>query len=173
MRPDYAEAHNNLGRLLQQQGRLNEAAAHFRRALEFQPRLAETHLNLADLLLRQRQATEASAHYQQALAIQPDFPEACNRLAWLRATHPQASIRNGQEAITLARRADQLAGGTHAVYTGTLAAAFAEAGRFAEAVETAQRALQLANDTNDSTLANRLQAEIKLYQAGLPCRPSN
>lgn len=173
MRPDYAEAHNNLGRLLQQQGRLNEAAAHFRRALEFQPRLAETHLNLADLLLRQRQATEASAHYQQALAIQPDFPEACNRLAWLRATHPQASIRNGQEAITLARRADQLAGGTNAVYTGTLAAAFAEAGRFAEAVETAQRALQLANDTNDSTLANRLQAEIKLYQAGLPCRPSN
>jgi len=173
MRPDYAEAHNNLGRLLHEQGRLNEAAAHFRRALELQPRLAQTHLNLAGLLLRQGQASEACAHYQQALAIQPDFAEAYNHLAWVRATHPEASIRNGQEAITLARRADQLAGGTNAFYTGTLAAAFAEAGRLAEALETAQRALQLANDKQDSLLANRLKAEIKLYQAGLPCRPSN
>jgi Flp pilus assembly protein TadD len=77
-------------------------------------------------------------------------------------------LRNGAKAVELARRANSLTGGENPVIFRTLAAAFAEAGRFSEAVETAQRALQLAGAQSNTKLAGALQSEIELYQAGIP-----
>jgi Flp pilus assembly protein TadD len=86
----------------------------------------------------------------------------------LLATYPQPSLRNGSEAVELAQRANQLAGDRNPTLLCTLAAAYAEAGRFTEAVETAQRALQLAGEQYNFALANDIQSQLKLYQAGLP-----
>ena len=111
---------------------------------------------------------EAIAQFQKALAIKPDYVAAQNNMAWVLATCPQASLRNGIEAVGLAERANQLTGGKNPVILCTLAAAYAEAGRFPEAIETAQRALQLAETQSNTALVGALQSQLKLYQAGIP-----
>ena len=112
--------------------------------------------------------TEAITHYQLALQIRPDFVEALNRLAWVLAICPQATLRNGSKAVELAQRADQLTGDGNAVVLCTLAAAYGEAGRFPEAVETAQHALKLAEAQSNAALADTLRSQLQLYQAGIP-----
>jgi len=95
-------------------------------------------------------------------------PLGRNNLAWLLATSPDASIRDGNRAIELAKEAVRLSRSKDPNYLRTLAAAFAEAGHFGEAKETARQALQEAEGRSNSTLANALQDEIALYDLGLP-----
>ena len=168
LKPDYAKAHNNLGNALLQKGKVDEAISHLQKALQITPDYAEAHNNLGDALLQKGKAAEAIAHFQRALQTRPDYAEAQNNLAWVLATCPQASLRNGNQAVELAQRANQLAGDGNPVVLDTLAAAYAEAGRFPEAVATAQRALQLAGTQSNTALAKALRSQLKLYQAGLP-----
>ena len=95
-----------------------------------------------------------------------------NDTAWLLATVPSATARNGPEAVELARRAIDLSGGNNPELMGTLAAAYAEAGRFAEAAETARKALDLATQQSKQALAESIRAKIRLYQAGTPFHES-
>ena len=106
------------------------------------------------------------AQFQQAQQIAPADPWLPNNLAWFLATAPQALLRNGPRAVQLAQRANQLTGGANATILRTLAASFAEAGQFSEAVETAQRALHLAEAQSNAGLVGALQSELKLYQTG-------
>jgi tetratricopeptide (TPR) repeat protein len=94
--------------------------------------------------------------------------EAQNNLARVLATSLLASLCNGNQAVKLAQQANQLTGGENPIILSTLAAAYAEAGRFPEAVETAQRALRLAETQSNTTLADAIRSQMKLYQAGLP-----
>jgi protein O-mannosyl-transferase len=168
IKPDYADAQNNLGSAFFQQGRLDEAVAHYQKALAIQPDDAEVHDHLGNALLQQGRTAEALSHYQKALTVKPDNAAVQNKLAWVLATSPQASLRNGNQAVGLAQRANQLTGGDNPVILCTLAAACAEAGRFPEAVATAQRALPLAEAQSNQALADDLRYEMKLYQARLP-----
>jgi hypothetical protein len=86
------------------------------------------------------------------------------------ATHPQASVRNGDKAIELAQQLNQLSGGKDPTILQTLAAADAESKRFPEAISTAQQALQLASARSNTALVNDLQRQIEFYQAGLSFR---
>jgi tetratricopeptide (TPR) repeat protein len=166
--PDFAEAHYVLGNALRQKGRVDEAISHFQRALQIMPDNESVHVNLANAFLQKGGVDQAIVHFQNALQIEPADMEVQNNLAWLLATCAQSSLRNGDKAVQLARQANELAGGKNPVILGTLAAAFAEAGRFSEAVETAQRALRLAGAQSNTGLAGALQSEMKLYQAGKP-----
>ena len=170
LQPDYAKAHNNLGYALLQQGRVDEALAHFQRALELQPDFAEAHNNLANALVRKGRVREAVAHYQRSLEIRPDNARTLSNLAWVLATSPEASVRNGAGALALAEQAERLTGSRDAMSLRALAAAYAEAGRFAEALATAQRALQLAEAQSNGVLAEALGSQLKFYQAGAPYR---
>ena len=80
LKPDYAEAHNNLGVAFEDQGKLDEAVACYRRALELKPDYAEAHNNLGDALQGQGKLDEAVACYRRALELKPDYPEAHNNL---------------------------------------------------------------------------------------------
>jgi len=168
LKPDYAEAHNNLGLIFFQQGRLDEALPQYEKAVELKPDYAEAHNNLGLIFFQQGRTDEAISQYQKALEIQPDYTEAQKNLAWVLATCPQTALRNGNKAVELAERANQPAGGANPSILCILAAAYAEAGRFSEAVETAQHALRLAGAQSNTVLAGQLQAQLKLYQAGLP-----
>ena len=170
LQPGHAEAHNNLANVLRQKGQVREAAAQYQQALEIRPGYAMAHYNLAEVLQQEGQVRQAVAHYQKALDLRPDFAPACNRLAWVLATSPDASVRNGVRAVGLAEEAQRLSGGGHPGVVATLAAAYAEAGRFPEAVEAAKRALELATAQNKTVQADRLRRQITLYRAGLPYR---
>ena len=166
--PDYVDAHNNLGSALRQKGRVDEAITQYREALQINPDYADAHYNLGNAFLQKGNAGEAIAQFQQALEVKPTQPAALNNLAWLLAACPEASLRNGAKAVELAQQANELVGGTNPIFLHTLAAAFAEAGRFSEAVETARHALRLAGEQSNTGLAGQLQLEMKLYEAGIP-----
>jgi len=133
-----------------------------------QPKDARFHALLGDAFLRNGLDKEGIAEYKHAARISTHDPLVCNNLAWLLATSSDASIRDGGRATELAKQAVRLSRGKDPNYLRTLAAAFAESGRFAEARETAQRALQAVEIQGNSTLANTLQDEIALYELGLP-----
>jgi tetratricopeptide (TPR) repeat protein len=168
IKPDNAEAHYTLGTIFGQQGRMDEAIRHFQKALEIKPAYADAQNGLGNGFSQMGRMDEAIAHYQKAVEISPDYAEARKNLAWILATCPQAALRNGNKAVELAQRANQLTGGENPLMLCTLAAACAEAGRFPEAVETARHALRLAEAQSNSRLAGQLQFELNLYQSGSP-----
>ena len=166
IRPDDAEARNNLGNTLLKIGRVDEAIRQFQAALRIQPGLAPAHHNLAVALIRKGAARDAIAQYQSFLELQPDNARALADLAWILATWPDASMRNGPQAIDLAQRATELSGGRDPAILRVLAAAYAENVQMAEAVSAARRALELAEAQSNAVLADALRSQINLYQAG-------
>jgi tetratricopeptide (TPR) repeat protein len=169
--PKSAEARNNIGRILASKGRLEDAIPYFQRAVEIDPDFAEAHQFLGAALYYARgRVQEALAQWREALRVRPDFLPALNEAAHVLAASPDASVRNGPEAVTLAERAVELSGGHEAMYLDTLAAAYAEAGRFAEAVETARRGLDVATRPDQSQLREGLAARLRLYEARKPYR---
>jgi protein O-mannosyl-transferase len=168
VRPDYTRACYNLGMALVQKRRADEAIACFEKVLQLKPDHAEAHFNLGHALLQKERGDQAIAHFKQALQIKPDYAEAQNDLAWELATCPQASLRNGNQAVELAERANQLAGGADVDILDTLAAAYAEAGRFDDAIRSAQKAIELAQAAGQKDPVAQLNRELKLYQTGHP-----
>jgi tetratricopeptide (TPR) repeat protein len=166
--PRDPEASYNLGNAYLQKGNLEAAIAQYRRALDLNPNLAEAQSNLGNTLFQIGQVADAVAHWQRAVELQPLNAAALNNLAWVLATWPVSSVRDGVKAVLLAQRASQLCGGANPRVLRTLAAAYAETGRFPEAVQTAQAALQWAKAQGDTALSNDLESQIKLHQAGLP-----
>ncbi len=168
--PSYADAEYNLGVVLVQLGRINEAVSHYNKALVVNPNYAEAHNNLGTAFIQIGRVSEAVAHFRKAMTINPLNVEALNNMALVLATSPETGMRNGTEAVELAERADNLTGSANASISATLAAAYAEAGRFPDAVKTAKSAVQLATNRGNTALADAIRAQIRLYQSGLPYR---
>jgi tetratricopeptide (TPR) repeat protein len=168
IKPDYANAHGNLANVLAAQGKLEEAITEYRQTLELLPKSAQAHFRFGQALQTQHKFEAADLEYQKALELEPGHLPAHLSLAWLLATCPEASIRNGAKAVALAQQAVQLSGGKSPEILDTLAAAYAEAGRFPEAVATAEKAEQLATTAGSKKPAGENRQRLELYRAGKP-----
>lgn len=168
--PDRASVHSSLGVALLEKGRAEESRAHLQAAIALDPHDADAHYNLGNTFLAMGRAREAVAQYQQALEINPDDTETMNNMAWILATSPDPMIRDGTKAVTLAERAVLLTDNKEQRVVSTLAAAYAEIGRFPEAVKTAQRALQLVLSEGNNARAESIQSQIAMYEAGAAFR---
>jgi Flp pilus assembly protein TadD len=168
IKPKNSEALNNLGGVLLHQGRFDEAIEYFRKAIQIKPNNSEALDNLGVALAARGRFEEAIGNYRQAIQIRPNFAEALNNLAWVLAASSDNELRNGAEAVRLAERACELTHDGEPSYFGTLAAAYAEAGRFPEAVVTAEKAVQLATDAGAKKLAGENRQRLELYRAGKP-----
>src|SRR6266571_4961876 len=168
MRSDYFLARYGLGHALLEKGQLSAAIEHCRAALLIRPGNPDCHTILAIALDESGHSVEAIQHYERALEISPQSVSALNNLAWLLATCPDVSLRNGARAIQLAQQADQFSGGTNAVVLRTLAAGYAEAGQFGKAIESGRAATRVAQMQGDNSLAGELEQQIALYELGLP-----
>jgi len=166
IKPDYAEAHCNLGTALEQTGKIEEAIAHYEQALRIKPDFADAHNNLGLALSRIGKIQEAIGHYEQALRSKPDYAEAENNLAWLLATLAPADGGDPVRAVTLAERAGELTNNREAENLDTLAVAYAAAGRFSDAIATAQKAIGLAHSAGQTQIASEIETRLELYRAG-------
>ena len=166
--PHFAEAHYNFGNVLLHKGRVDEAITHFQTALQIRPDNAEAHYNFGNVLIKAGRVDEAIVQYQQALQINPDSLDFLNNLAWLLATYPDAHIRNGAQAVKYAGRACELTHDGVTLLVGTLAAAYAEAGRYDDAIATAQEACALASASGEQDLLEKNQKLLALYRAHQP-----
>jgi tetratricopeptide (TPR) repeat protein len=168
--PDQEEAQYNLASALLRRGRTDEATVQYQKVLQMHPQSADAHANLGSAWLAKGRVRDAIAEYTKALQNSPENLAALSNLAWLLATSADPSVRNGSEAVRLAERADSASSRSeaHPTVLRILAAAYAEAGEFTEAKETAQNALQAANMQGNTALADALHSDLALYDLGLP-----
>src|SRR6266513_439017 len=169
-RPDYPDAHYNLGTVLFRSRDLDGAIAEWRITLSLHSNDPGTNANLGNALVQKGLLWEAATHYEVTLRSEPDSPVALNNLAWLLSAGPDDSLRNGAVAVELARNLNRVSKQNNPFFIRTLAAAYAEAGQFDVAIETAQGASELANAQGQHDLAVQIQDETNLYRQHLPFR---
>lgn len=99
--------------------------------------------------------------------LQPDNASACNALAHLLTSCPDVSVRNTDEAIALAQRAVSLTGGREPVPLDTLAAAYAGAGRYPEAIETTQKAMGAAAEQKNTAMVDAFRKRLSQYETDM------
>jgi tetratricopeptide (TPR) repeat protein len=104
--------------------------------------------------------------YRKALALDDQLAMAYNNLAWMLAAYPDPQIRNGQEAVELGKRACRLTNNEQPFYLETLSTAYAEAGRFNDAIVTAEKARDLARKAGLEKVLDRNEQLLELYRAG-------
>jgi tetratricopeptide (TPR) repeat protein len=170
LRPDNSPAHENLAKALLQNGQVADALIHYRKLLELQPDNIEVHNIVGTVLIQQGRIREGVEEWQKVLAIQPDNGNAMSNLAWVFATSPDDSLRDGAKAVQLAEEALRISGRRIPIIFRTLAAAYAESGEFPKAIQTAQQGIELANSQGNSGLATELQGNIVVYQEERPLR---
>ncbi len=168
--PNYPQAYYLLGNDLLQKARVDDAIGAYEQALKSRPTYPDVENNIGLALLQRGRPSEAIAHWQNALAIQSDSVDSLNNLAWILATFPETWLRNGRQALALAERANQLSGDNNPAILRTLAAAYAENGRFTEARVTAERGLQLANAQEKLALVNIFEGDLARYRVNRPVR---
>ena len=164
LNPNYAQAFNDLGTELSRKGRVDEALAAWQQATVVNPAFAPAHFNLGNALDARGKGKLALAAWRSGLAVDPNHVPTLRRAAWLLATGRDASLRSGAEAVALAERAARLTSGQDASILDGLAAAYAEAGRFADAVETGNRAERLAAQQGKPDLSAEIKARVGLYE---------
>lgn len=159
--PEDAAAHLNLGNALGRLGRLDEAFASYRRALDADPGFAEAHNNLGELLLERGRAEEALVSCQQALRIRPDFAHAHQNLG-------RVLVRLGRvdEAVRSCRRAIAISPGFAEAHN-SLGSALLGLAHSQEAIASFQRALELNPDLAEAhaNLARALRSLGRLDEA--------
>jgi tetratricopeptide (TPR) repeat protein len=177
LNPLDARTHENFAAALDREGKQREAVRQLQAALSLKPDLP-TRLELAGLCCRLGDLRQAASQYRQALLAEPDCAEALNNLALLLATASDDRLRDGAEAVRLAERALRLPPVKGMCVAGTLAAAYAEAGRFPEAVATAEKAVRDETAAGETGFADMNRQLLTLYRAGKPwhgtvAKPSN
>jgi tetratricopeptide (TPR) repeat protein len=168
--PRKAEIHNNLAIALRKAGLTSKAIAEWKAALEIEPQNAALHANLGIGFLEDGQVAEAVAQWRQVLRLAPDSLATELSLAWILATAPEDSVRDGEAAVQLARRASRAAAeGAFTTYR-VLAAGYAETHDFEDAVDTAREGAQRAEARDQPSMAELLRSDLKFYERGVPVR---
>jgi protein O-mannosyl-transferase len=172
--PDSSATHANLANLLAKQHARDEAIAQYSEALRLNPAFVEAHYNIASLLQEEGRAEDATAHYIAALLIKADYVPAMVSLAWIYATDGgNAASRHAAEAVHLAEQVCRISGCKESRELDTLAAAYANAGRFEEAIKTGEAAFSTAKAAGENDFADAIRARIALYKEGSPFRLSH
>jgi protein O-mannosyl-transferase len=166
--PNHVQAGVNLGSLLQTENRMEEAAGCYRMVLRNEPNDYVICFALASISANTGKLSESIGYYRDTLRFKPDHTPALNDLAWILAAAPDTQIRNPQEAMSLVRKACELTDFKNPSFLDTLAVAYAANNQFKEAIETAQKAIDLANAAGQTDLASRMKKRLQLYQASKP-----
>ena len=165
LEPNSPEAYNNRGVLLRDQSKYEEAIKDYSKAIELFAKYPSAHANRGFALRQLGRSEEAVADFEKALAFDPGSQEIANDAAWLLATCSDPKIRNPKRAIELAEFACQAANRKEGSYLDTLAAAYAAAERFDDAVKVGEEALELLKTDNQAV---EVHARLELYRAKKP-----
>ena len=172
LNPTNAETQLNLAFALNQQEQWPEAAELFSKTVSGNFPDPKAHYEFAVALAHLKKPRAAMSQYASALLIQPDFPDALDGLAWILSTDANPDFRNGTEAVRMAERACALTGRQDPEKLKTLAAAYAETGRFEEAISTVRTAKDLAVKANRQELVHECALMLEHFQRGESWRGS-
>ncbi len=164
--PNRPGGHMNLGDVLMAQGQLDQAARSYEQVVAVAPDVPDAYAGWAAALSRQGRLRQAVEILRRGLARQPNHARLVNDLAWTLATCPDATVRDGAEAVRLVERLGPMTQIDNATLLDTMAAAYAEAGQFDRAVSAAERAVSLAERSDRPETARPLKDRLRRYRAG-------
>ncbi|MFW6108021.1 MAG: tetratricopeptide repeat protein [bacterium] len=167
-----AGACHNIGLIHSREGRQEKAVAAYRNALEVDPKAVYARNNLGLTLCATKRYADAIEVWKAGLDLTPGHPVLTYNLAWWLATCPADEVRDADEAVRYAELTNAKTGGDDPRVLDALAAAYAEAGRFEEAAETAKRAADKARADDQTDLARAIAERLELYHASKPYRES-
>jgi tetratricopeptide (TPR) repeat protein len=170
LNPKYPDGHERMGELLIAAGKPEEAVEHLNEALQTSAGNSNVYAELGTAYNQLGKYDLAIQDWTKAIELAPDNADVLNDAAWLLATVSDESVRDADKAIEFAGRACEITWGKNPGFLDTLAAAYAAAGRFGEAVKTAEQAVDIADADGQKDLSNEIQQRLKLYQAGQPYR---
>jgi tetratricopeptide (TPR) repeat protein len=171
--PKHFGAHMNLASTFVAQGKYADAIPHFLAALELRPDFADGHVALGKALIEYGNAEEALSYLYEAVRLQPNSVPTLTEVSWILATNPRPELRNGKEALRLAQSACEHAEPNQIEPLKSLAAAYAEVGRFQDAVSTAEKAQATASAFHQTELALSLEKQLQLYRLEKPFRETD
>ncbi len=172
-RPDYVEVYHKLAMCFYELGEFREPDKYATTAMMNVPSYVDAAISLADKLLERRQTRMAYEHYLRILRLKDDSVTVLNALAWIQAACDIEGLRNPEQALERALRACELTDYGTAEVVDTLAVAYAAAGRFQEARETARKAILAAQSAGNTALAQRIKNRLNLYDAEKPFRDAS
>jgi tetratricopeptide (TPR) repeat protein len=172
LNPKSPFSHSSLAIVLVELGRFDEAMGQYSEAAQLDASYAPPRFQMGRILLKQGRDAEAMPHFHEALRIEPDNLQMLIYLARVLAADENPRIRNGTEALVLATRASRLAGQAQPVALDALAMAYAETGRFDDAVQTGREAVTLARAASQKDDAAIMQQRLEFYQKHQPWRES-
>jgi tetratricopeptide (TPR) repeat protein len=152
---------------------LDEAILFWSARVENEPNNIGARNTFGVLLVQKHQMRAAVEQWESAFVLNPNDGNAQSNLAWVFATAPDASLRNGTRAVELAERALKLAGGINPILHRTLAAAYAESGRFDDAIATAERGREFAEREGNRELADEFVGVLARYRQHQPMRDAS
>ena len=170
LKPDYVEAYYKLALCFYELGNFRAPEEYAKGILLKNPSYVDAAISLTEKLLEKQQIRLAYEHYVRILELDNDSVTALNALAWIQATCDIQGLANPEQALARALRACELADFGTAEVVDTLAVAYAAAGRFPEAIKTAQKAIQIAQAAGNNALAQRINNRLQLYKAAKPYR---
>ena len=170
LRPNTVLVHNNLGVVLAKLGRYDEARTNFLCAMNLKPRDAQAYYLMGTLYLRMGDARAAVNAFETALQTNPEHLKALAYLARLFAASDDPSIRNAPQAVAFSEKAVALTARAQPALLDTAAMAYAEAGRFDDALKTEQAAVDLLKNANETNAVNEILPRVALFQARQPYR---
>lgn len=173
LNPALADAYYNWGYELVLLGQFQAAREQLNRSIRLQPDYAAAHFYLGLASLELNDFAGAIKAFADAERLRPDWPEPLNAHAWLLATASDDKLRDGLQAVRMATRAVELTSRGQPAFLNTLAAAYAEAGQFMNAVATANQAEQTARRLGQTNLIVKIQQALDLYHSGKPFRETN
>jgi len=168
--PDVAQPHVGLGDLFMLQEDLSSAESEYRLAVDSDPQNAAAHASLGHVLAKQKNFAAAIEQYRASLALDRNQPGVVNVLARIRAAQVDPQFRDAKEAVELAELGRDLSSGRTPRPWETLAAAYAEAGRFDDAIASLERCIRVAQEQGYDKFALAANEQIKQYQRGEPLR---
>ena len=170
LNPDDPETEYNLGMALNQQQKWDEAAGLLAKTVQKRPDDANAHYQAAITLVHLHKSREAMSHFASALLIRPDFADALDGLAWILVTASDSVLRNGPEALPMSEKACELTSWKEPEKLRTLAAVYAENGRFEDATSIIQRALDVSSRQGQTNLSKECHAMLRSFSSRQPWR---
>jgi len=179
LKPDDPEIYNTLAGVSIQAGKYQDAIGYCERAMRVAPWDSRAYNNIGLALVQQGKWQQAIDRFEQALRLDPNdvrarrnLETAANNLAWQLATHEASVGGDPGHAVVFARRACELTDNGEFAYLDTLAAAYANEGRFNDAVTIAQKAIELARTAGQTQAVSEIAGRLELYRSGHAYRES-
>jgi len=166
--PRYADAYCNRGASRFLKKDYDRAIADCTKAIDIDPGYAVAYLNRGRAWFSKRDCARAIADFEKALDINPNYAEAGNQLAWTLAVCPDAGYRNGSKAVEFAKKVTEM--NPEPGFQATLAAAYAEAGRFEDAIKTQKSIIALLNKQGKNGQLSGYKKRLKFYEDRRPWR---